>query len=45
MQPKKKCKLNPDEHKECACLVVKRGVLVCNVYDERIKKLKECPLK
>lgn len=40
-----KCKLNPDEHKECACLVIEKCKRICDVYDEPVSKLKRCPLK
>ncbi len=41
----KKCKLNPDEQKECSCVVKKETKLHCDITDEQISKLKKCPLK
>ena len=41
----RKCRLNPDEDKKCSCLVVKKRVLMCDVYDEPIKTLKVCALR
>ena len=40
----RKCELNPDESKECSCLVMKEQGLVCDVYDEPIIELEKCPL-
>lgn len=40
-----KCSLNPDQHKECSCLIKRHGVFICDVYDEKRKNLKKCPLK
>ena len=41
----RKCEHNPDELKECSCLVKKKGRLVCDIDDEPIGKVKKCPLK
>ena len=43
------CKLSPDEPKECSCnqlrIIDGKKVRVCDVYDERIDKLRKCVKK
>lgn len=41
----RKCKLSPDDIKECTCLKKRKDKLVCDIYDEPLEKLKKCPLK
>ena len=45
------CKLNKDEEKECTALVYNGrakpsgGVMICDIFDEPVAKMKKCPLE
>ena len=38
------CPHNKDEEERCAAFVTRRGKRVCDVFDELIEELKQCPL-
>ncbi len=39
-----RCKHSPDENKQCSCLMRRKAGWFCDVYDELINDLKQCPL-